>query len=74
MNCNKKVVIPEQQYHKALKEVSIEFAKFLDEQCIRSVFGWVLHDGLTEWDNTEFQLDELFDFWKNKVLQSAVEP
>lgn len=53
---------------KALKEVSIAFAEFLDEDCIRSVNGWCLDECLEDYIDTEFELDELYDFWREKIL------
>ena len=57
----------------ALKEVSIAYAQFLDEDCIRSFKGWLLRDPLTEYDGTEFQLDELYDYWREKILSESAE-
>jgi hypothetical protein len=53
---------------KALKEVSIAFAEFLDTDCIRSVNGWCLDECLDFYVDTEFELDELYDFWREKIL------
>lgn len=52
----------------ALKEVAIAFAEFLDENCIRSFKGWCLDECLKEYVDTEFQLDELYDYWRDKIL------
>lgn len=51
-----------------LKSVSIAFAKFLDDDCIRSFNGWSLREPLVEYDGTEFELDELYDYWVTLVL------
>ena len=55
---------------KVLKEISIAFAEFLDDDCIRSFEGWLLRDQFTEYDATEFQLDELYDYWRENILKS----
>lgn len=54
----------------AFKEVAIAFAEFLDDDCVRSTKGWFLRDPLTEYDTTEFELDELYDYWKQTILQN----
>lgn len=52
----------------ALKEVAIGFAEFLDDDCIRGFKGWFLRDLLTQHDKIEFDLDELYDYWVNTIL------
>jgi hypothetical protein len=57
---------------KELKEVAIAFAEFLDEDCVRSFKGWCLDECLEDYVDTEFELDELYDFWREKILSKSV--
>ncbi|MES2382340.1 MAG: hypothetical protein V4538_14940 [Bacteroidota bacterium] len=60
----------QEKYFTALKSVSIAFAEFIDTDCIRSFEGWLLREPLVEYDGTEFELDELYDYWKTEVLSN----
>jgi len=63
---SKALITPKQ---KVLKEVAIAFTEFLDEDCIRSFKGWCLKEYLVD---TEFELDELYDFWRAKILNETI--
>jgi hypothetical protein len=61
--------------HDKIKLVAIGFAKFLDEECFRSFRGWCLNEALDDEYCYEYQLDELYDYWRTKVInESETEP
>ena len=55
---------------KKLKIVAIAFAKFLNEDCTRNGNGWCLDECLDENVGIEFELEELYDYWIQKILSN----
>lgn len=43
---------------------SVAFAKFIDEECTRSIGGWFVKTD-PKVKNTEYDLNSLYDYWIN---------
>lgn len=51
------------------KLIAIAFAEFLENECIQSFKGYILTNNVTPYDSTEFQLDELYDYWFDNIFK-----
>ena len=53
-----------------IKDVAIAFAGFVKSDCIDGVSGYYLRDLLDENEPYEYQIDELYDYWRAKIINS----
>lgn len=55
-----------------LKFVVLSFAAFLEEDCYFNIKGYILREGVGEYDGTEYELDELYDYWFGNIFKPAL--
>lgn len=53
---------------KGYKLIALEFFNWVDDNCFKSINGWELYEGVGEYDGTEYEPDELYDYWIENVL------
>lgn len=55
------------EIRKLLKVHAIDFAEWVHDNCNQGIKGYFLVEPLTEFDSTEFQLDELYDLYVSEL-------